>query len=156
MGGYIKKTERVYIRCTKEQHDKLKELSCCNNMTVSEYMLSASLQDNFFYEKNSKTDIEEKTHDVKSYLSAKEYNYVVDQANLANMSMSKYIRSVLMGNEVIVYDGLKDFAIQLSRLGNNVNQLVKLAHMGKVSTVGVDEIQSYIKDIWNKLNGMVK
>ncbi|WP_408648284.1 plasmid mobilization relaxosome protein MobC [Vallitalea pronyensis] len=51
-----------------------------------------------------------------------------------------------------MYEGLKQHTYQLSKLGSNLNQVLILAHQGKLATIDIMPIKKEIYDIWQLLN----
>lgn len=62
---------------------------------------------------------------------------------------SKYIRKLVLDREkdIIVINDLKPLVKEVNHIGNNLNQLTKLSHMGKLNTVYLIEMQNEIQAI---------
>ena len=69
------------------------------------------------------------------------------KAKKANMTITDYMVKCATSKKITNYDGLKEFTIQLKKLGNNLNQLVVLARKGKIKTVYLEDILKEIKEI---------
>ena len=61
-------------------------------------------------------------------------------AGKSGMSMSDYVTSCCLGQQIIFVDGLKDVLTELKSIGKNLNQLVTLAHMGRVTVVNLESV----------------
>ena len=59
----------------------------------------------------------------------------------AHMSMSDYVTACCLGKQVVVVDGLKEVLKELKSIGRNLNQLVTLAHMGRVTVINLDGVR---------------
>ena len=60
-------------------------------------------------------------------------------AKRSGMSMSDYVTATsCLGKQVVVVDGLKEVLKELKSIGRNLNQLVTLAHMGRVTVINLD------------------
>lgn len=68
-------------------------------------------------------------------------------AKRSHMSMSNYVTNCCLGKQIVIIDGLKDVLKELSAIGKNLNQLVVLAHMGKVKVIGLDEVRQLLTEI---------
>ena len=62
------------------------------------------------------------------------------------MSRSGYIEKAVIEN-TIVFDGLKDFAKEINRLGSNINQIVMLSNQGIMKTVDFKEFNELIAEV---------
>ena len=56
-------------------------------------------------------------------------------------------RSCCLGQQIIIIEGLKDVLKELKAIGNNLNQLVTLAHIGKVTVINLGEVRLLLADI---------
>lgn len=59
-------------------------------------------------------------------------------ADKAGVSDSEYVTACCLGKQMIVVEDLKELIRQLKAIGNNLNQLTMLAHMGRIQTVHLD------------------
>ena len=57
----------------------------------------------------------------------------------------------LKGN-ITVIQGLPEVAKELRYIGNNINQLTKLCHEGKIQVLEMAEIKKQMEEIWQSLN----
>ena len=72
---------------------------------------------------------------------------IKELAKQANMSMSNYVPACCLGQQIVIIDGLKEVLKELKAIGNNINQLVTLAHMGKVTVINLGEVRQLLADI---------
>lgn len=72
-------------------------------------------------------------------------------AKRAKLSKSDYIRHCIFNKEIVVIDGLCELTIQLKAIGNNLNQLTKLANIGQINAVYLDETRARLGAIYEKL-----
>lgn len=72
-------------------------------------------------------------------------------AKRAKLSKSDYIRHCIFNKEIVVIDGLWELTIQLKAIGNNLNQLTKLANIGQINAVYLDETKAKLGAIYEKL-----
>ncbi len=67
-------------------------------------------------------------------------------AKQSGMSMSDYVTACCLGKQIVVIDGLKDVLKELKAIGRNLNQLVTLAHMGRVTVIDLNGMrQSFLE-----------
>lgn len=97
---------------------------------------------------------------VKFFLSPKEIDFLelkMKEAGIKNRSA--YLRKMALDGYIIHQDFavLKNFIIELSRIGNNLNQIAKVANTyGEASVCGLYEAQSEIKEIINRIMKSIK
>lgn len=77
------------------------------------------------------------------------------ESNKLNISKNAYINILLNKRKVTILDGKKDIVIALSRLGNNLNQLTRLANSNTVEVVNLDEMKGQLQKIWQLLNSLM-
>ena len=65
---------------------------------------------------------------------------IKELAKRSGMSMSDYV-------QVVVVDGLKEVLKELKSIGKNLNQLVTLAHMGRVTVINLDGVRQVFSDL---------
>ena len=65
----------------------------------------------------------------------------------AHMSMSDYVTACCLGKQVVVVDGLKEVLKELKSIGRNLNQLVTLAHMGRVTVINLDSVRQVFSEL---------
>lgn len=88
-------------------------------------------------------------------VSKAEYQQIEAKANKAGMSISAYVRTASLRHKITVVDGLKEFTIQLKGIGRNLNQLATLANMGRIQTVGLDDVLEILRKIYDQLTHLV-
>lgn len=86
--------------------------------------------------------------------SEKERQQLKRMAKKAKMSKSDYIRHCVFNKEIVVIDGLDDFARQLKAIGNNLNQLTTRANMGHFETVNLSDTKEQLGKIYEKLTAL--
>ncbi|WP_417087572.1 MobC family plasmid mobilization relaxosome protein [Eubacterium maltosivorans] len=83
-----------------------------------------------------------------------EYKKLMELAEKTNclrsgkICISQYIReSALQSEKIVVVEDLKPVLTELKRIGTNVNQIAKLANMGQIKTVYLEETQNAFNQI---------
>ena len=90
-----------------------------------------------------------KRKDIKfsTRMAAEDREAIKELAKKSGMSMSNYVTDCCLGKQIIIIDGLKEVLRELKGIGNNLNQLVMLVHMGKVKVVGLEDVRQLLADI---------
>ena len=68
-------------------------------------------------------------------------------------SMRAFILDMCMNGKVIVNSDLRELNQELRYQGNNLNQLTRLAHQGRISAVDLSELLSIYRQILLALGG---
>lgn len=68
-------------------------------------------------------------------------------------SMRQFVLDMCMDGQIIVNSDLRELNAELRYQGNNLNQLTRLAHQGRVSVVDFEELISLYQKILLALGG---
>ena len=74
-------------------------------------------------------------------ISSENLDEIRRHAKQAHMSQSDYVVRCCLGKPVVVIDALREFLSELRAIGNNLNRLVVLANMDRISIVYLDEFE---------------
>ena len=90
-----------------------------------------------------------KRKDIKfsTRMAAEDREAIKELAKRSGMSMSNYVTDCCLGKQIIIIDGLKEVLRELKGIGNNLNQLVMLVHMGKVKVFALEDVRQLLADI---------
>ena len=80
-------------------------------------------------------------------MAAEDREAIKELAKQSGMSMSNYVTDCCLGKQIIIIDELKEVLRELKGIGNNLNQLVMLVHMGKVKVVALEDVRQLLTDI---------
>ncbi len=72
---------------------------------------------------------------------------IKELAKKSGMSMSDYVTHCCLGQQVVVIDGLKEVLRELKSISKNLNQLVTLAHMGRVTVINLDSVLQMFSEL---------
>lgn len=137
------KTERIYLRVNDEEKKKIAELARTRGLSISAYCISKVLDESTHIEIINNT---REMVDVHITLDKDILKQIDSNAKKSLMSRSGYIGKAVIENTV-VFDGLKDFAKEINRLGSNINQIVMLANQGIMKTVDFKEFNELITEV---------
>lgn len=82
---------------------------------------------------------------IKFYVNKKEYDQIKKKVEKSKLKQQEYLIKSALNKKIIVIDGLKEILLELSREGNNLNQIAKKINEGE---------QKDIKEMKNKLNNL--
>jgi len=89
-------------------------------------------------------------------VTEKDYEKIRKKAKKTKMNMSQYVSLSALDRDFVVIEDLKGLIHQLSKVGNNLNQLTMLAHQNRLKEINVRETQAVLKEIWELLNKISK
>jgi len=73
------------------------------------------------------------------------------KAEKAGMNRTDYLIACAMGKRITVIDDLTPLLAELRRIGNNLNQLTRLAHLGKIEAVSLAETNEILQKTYEEL-----
>ena len=90
-----------------------------------------------------------KRKDIKfsTRMAAKDREAIKELAKQSGMSMSNYVTDCCLGKQIIIIDGLKEVLKELKSIGRNLNQLVTLAHMGRVTVIDLKDVRQVFSEL---------
>ncbi|KAB3536341.1 MobC family plasmid mobilization relaxosome protein [Alkaliphilus pronyensis] len=97
-----------------------------------------------------------KTKFIGFRVTEAEYNKIKRKAEKSKLSISKYVSLSALDKEIIFFDDIKEMNHQLSKIGNNLNQLTVLAHQGKIKEVNLTKVTEAFTGLWDELCKLVK
>lgn len=89
-------------------------------------------------------------------LTEKEKRLIELKAKKCNMTITKYIISSCLKDEIIIVDGLDKVDTELRRIGNNINQLTRLSNERIIKVVELKELRMEVNNIWQLLKQLVQ
>ncbi len=97
-----------------------------------------------------------KNKQINIRLSEQEIALLKSKAKQSNMSMSKLVLSLANNSQIIVINDLVEMQRQLRYIGNNLNQLTKLCHEGRIECLNLAEVKKRVGNIWQLLNLLIQ
>ena len=84
--------------------------------------------------------------------SEKEFEKIKANVKKSKLRQNDYMLKCSLNKEIIVVDGIRELTIELKRIGNNLNQLTRSVHEGKVNcSQEVQELSEEMGQIWQSL-----
>ncbi|MFH5877189.1 plasmid mobilization protein, partial [Clostridium perfringens] len=68
---------------------------------------------------------------IKFYVNEKEYDQIKKKVEKSKLKQQEYLIKSALNKKIIVIDGLKEILLELSREGNNLNQIAKKINEGE-------------------------
>lgn len=89
-------------------------------------------------------------------LTEKEKNIIELKAKKLNMTITKFIISSCLKNKIVIINGLDKVDTELRRIGNNINQLTRLANEKIITVIDLKELRMEVNNIWQLLKQLVQ
>jgi hypothetical protein len=88
-----------------------------------------------------------KTKDIHIRISEDELQMLKNKADSVKLSLTDYLTYCGIGKQIFVVEGLEELNRQHRALGNNINQLARLANSGQIKVVDLSEFLSEYQSI---------
>jgi len=98
-----------------------------------------------------------RTKHISIWLNGKELAHLKHQANLTGLKVDPFIRSLIMGIHIQPRppDEYGALLRELSAIGNNINQIARIANSDKrISPQALENIMRMQAAIWQRIKGM--
>ncbi len=89
-------------------------------------------------------------------LTEKEKSIIESKAKKLNMTITKFIVSSCLKDKIVIINGLDKIDTELRRIGNNINQLRRLANEKIITVIDLKELRMEVNDIWQLLKQLVQ
>ena len=89
-------------------------------------------------------------------LTEKEKSIIESKAKKLNMTLTKFIVSSCLKDKIIIVNGLDKVDAELRRIGNNINQLTRLANEKIITVVDLKELRMEVNNLWQLLKQLVQ
>ena len=89
-------------------------------------------------------------------LTEKEKSIIEVKAKKLNMTITKFIISSCLKDKIVIVNGLDRVDTELRRIGNNINQLTRLANEKIITVINLKELRMEVNNIWQLLKQLVQ
>ena len=89
-------------------------------------------------------------------LTEKEKSIIEVKAKKLNMTITKFIVSSCLKDKIVIVKGLDRVDSELRRIGNNINQLTRLANEKIITVIDLKELRMEVNNIWQLLKQLVQ
>lgn len=98
------------------------------------------------------TAIRTRQKQIKFYVNEKEYDQIKKKVEKSKLTQSEYLIKSALNKKVIVIDGLKEILLELSKEGNNLNEISKNFHNeDRDSIKELKEMKEKLMDLWDEI-----
>lgn len=93
---------------------------------------------------------------VKFWADEKEVEQIKKKVKKSKLTQSEYLLRSALDKKIIVIDGLKEILIELSREGNNLNQIARALNQGEFHQEQLKETQKKLMELWGLIENILK
>ena len=94
---------------------------------------------------------------VKFWASEKELEQIKKKVKKSKLTQSEYLLRSALDKNILVVDGLKEILIELSREGNNLNQIARaLNQKEEFNADQLFETKEKLMDLWSLIEKILK
>jgi len=95
---------------------------------------------------------------LKFFVSDKELERIKDKVAASKLNQSDFLRKSALEKDIIVIDGIREFVLELKRIGVNLNQLTKLANQRIVMDCNeeLQTIHGEMSEVWQSLRQLIR
>lgn len=89
---------------------------------------------------------------IKFYVSEKEYDQLKIKVEKSRLTQSEYLIKSALNKRIIIIDGLKEILLELSKEGNNLNEIAQNFNIEDRDGVKeLKEMKEKLMSIWDKI-----
>ena len=81
-------------------------------------------------------------------VTEKELEAIDKKAEKAKMNRTEYLITAATNKKITLIEDIKPMLTELRRIGNNLNQITKLANMGKVDAINLTETSEALAETY--------
>ncbi len=89
-------------------------------------------------------------------VTEKELSVIDRKAARARLTRTEYLITCALAKEITFIEDLKPILADLRRIGNNLNQLTRLANMGKIQGVNLGECRAALEQTYTAIHTLAK
>lgn len=93
-----------------------------------------------------------KTERIEIRVTPEEKMIITLKSKQANQSISEFIIKSSTENKIVVINELPEMITELRRIGNNINQLTRLANSRVITCVDLEGTKKELQKLWQSLN----
>ena len=95
-----------------------------------------------------------KTEIISTRVTPDQREIIEEKAYSSYRTPSLYLRDCALDKKIIVVKGVDELAVELRKIGNNLNQLTRAVNAGYVREVDLQATREEVARIWRSLNSL--
>ena len=98
----------------------------------------------------------QKNQKINIRVTENEKKKIEEKAKRCNMTISKFMISSCLKDKIVIVNELDKVGTELRRIGNNINQLTRLANEKITTVIDLKELRMEVNNIWQLLKQLVQ
>lgn len=95
-----------------------------------------------------------KTEILRTRVSPEERERIEYKALSSYRTVSRYLRDSALDKPIVIIKGVDQFADELRRVGNNLNQITRAVNAGMITAVDLRKTREELNRIWQSLSSL--
>lgn len=97
-----------------------------------------------------------KTKDLHIRIAENDLEIIRSKALSSYMTVTDFVTRCCLDKQIFVVEGLDEVVRQQKYLGNNLNQLTKIANSGTAEVINLNEVKTEYAKVTEKLNDILE
>ena len=97
-----------------------------------------------------------KTEIISTRVTPAQREIIEEKAYSSYRTPSMYLRDCALDKKIIVINGVDELAVELRKIGNNLNQLTRAVNSGYIYEVDLRETREEVAKLWQLLNSLTQ
>lgn len=97
-----------------------------------------------------------KTKNLHIRISENDFNLIREKALSSYLTVTDYVTKCSLDKQIFVVEGIDEVILQQKYVGNNLNQLTRIANSGTVNVINLDEVKAEYAKVTEKLNEILE
>ena len=94
--------------------------------------------------------------DIHIRITEENYKRLKSKSKQLNITQTEFIERFINNGEIVIINDLVEIQRQLRYIGNNLNQLTKLCHEGRIECLNLLDVKKEVGEIWQLLNLLIQ
>ena len=95
-----------------------------------------------------------KSEIISTRVTPEQREIIEEKAYSSYRTPSMYLRDCALDKKIVVINGVDELAVELRKIGNNLNQLTRAVNAGYVREVDLQATREEVAKIWRSLNSL--
>lgn len=101
--------------------------------------------------------IRKREKQLKFRVTEKELQMIKSKIEKSKLTQSEFFISCATNKKIVVIDGLKELTFEINKIGNNLNQLTKIANTEKeIDQVELKKSREELSEVWQLLRQLIQ
>ena len=154
----MSRDKKISLRVTEEEKKYLESVAEEKGYSTLSELVHSCLENVLELDnKEVPSSNEDKVNErICARVTAEEKRIIQENANVAGLNVSRYVRNCCTGKSLVIIPDVKEFGIALNKVGGNLNQIARLCNQGLIDCADISETKEVMKDIYKELIKLTK